>query len=84
MSVPESDHPEILLLGGGHANLLAAPLLRKALPDARILLIDAAPDAVYSGMIPGLVAGADQTETLARGELFVISIDITIGIIIGN
>ncbi len=57
MSVPESDHPEILLLGGGHANLLATPLLRKALPDARILLIDAAPDAVYSGMIPGLVAG---------------------------
>ena len=47
---------EILLLGAGHANLLAAPLLRQALPGARITLIDAAPQASYSGMFPGVVA----------------------------
>lgn len=49
--------PEILLLGAGHANLLAASPLREALPGARITLIDAAPQATYSGMFPGFVAG---------------------------
>lgn len=49
--------PEILLLGAGHANLLAAPTLRASLPRARITLIDPAPRATYSGMLPGWVVG---------------------------
>lgn len=47
----------ILLLGAGHANLLAVGPLRAALPDAGITLIDAAAAATYSGMVPGVVAG---------------------------
>ncbi|RJL06661.1 pyridine nucleotide-disulfide oxidoreductase [Paracoccus aestuarii] len=47
----------ILLLGAGHANLLAAGPLRAALPGARITLVDAAPVATYSGMFPGMIAG---------------------------
>ena len=55
--MPDPDGPEVLLLGAGHTNLLAAPRLRAALPDARITLIDAAAHATYSGMFPGFVAG---------------------------
>ncbi|CAM3049884.1 FAD-dependent oxidoreductase [Paracoccus nototheniae] len=51
------DNPRILLLGAGHANLLAARGLRAALPGAAITLIDAADQATYSGMVPGHVAG---------------------------
>jgi len=49
--------PDILLLGAGHANLLAVAPLRRDLPQARITLIDAARHAIYSGMFPGHVAG---------------------------
>lgn len=48
---------QILLLGAGHANLLALARLRAALPRTPILLIDAAACATYSGMVPGCVAG---------------------------
>ncbi len=51
------DDPRILLLGAGHANLLAVRLLRAELPRARITVIDAAAQANYSGMFPGYVAG---------------------------
>lgn len=68
--VPHPHRPEILLLGAGHANLLAVRPLRAALPEARITLIDAAPHATYSGMLPGVIAGhyhADQAQVdLAR------------------
>lgn len=47
----------ILLLGAGHAHLLALPPLRRALPDARIVLVDCDSHATYSGMFPGHVAG---------------------------
>ena len=51
------DTPRILLLGAGHANLLAVHRLREKLPRARITVIDAAAQASYSGMFPGYVAG---------------------------
>lgn len=47
----------IVLIGGGHAHLLALPILRRHAPRAKILLIDAEPRAIYSGMLPGLIAG---------------------------
>lgn len=52
-----ADDPRILLLGAGHANLLAVRALRAGLPQARIIVIDAAARATYSGMVPGHVAG---------------------------
>lgn len=52
-----ADSLRILLLGAGHANLLAVRALREGLPRARITVIDAAAQASYSGMFPGYVAG---------------------------
>lgn len=52
-----ADSSRILLLGAGHANLLAVRALRQAVPQAWITLIDAAAQASYSGMFPGVVAG---------------------------
>ncbi|WP_405405027.1 FAD-dependent oxidoreductase [Paracoccus sp. Ld10] len=52
-----ADSSRILLLGAGHANLLAVRALRSALPTARITVIDAAAQAHYSGMFPGCIAG---------------------------
>lgn len=54
----------IVLLGAGHANLLAVPALRAGLADAAITLIDAAAEATYSGMLPGHVAGHYDADEL--------------------
>ncbi|WP_282602699.1 FAD-dependent oxidoreductase [Paracoccus sp. PARArs4] len=51
----------ILLIGAGHAHLVALPALRQALPNARITLIDPGTEAAYSGMLPGVVAGHYDT-----------------------
>ncbi|MDB6181686.1 FAD-dependent oxidoreductase [Paracoccus fistulariae] len=67
--MPSEQPPHLLLLGAGHANLLATRPLRAALPEARITLIDAAPHATYSGMFPGMIAGyyrADQPQVDLR------------------
>lgn len=55
----------ILLLGAGHANLLAVRALRRGLPQARITLIDAAAEARYSGMLPGVIAGHYPPDAMA-------------------
>ncbi|SHI52066.1 selenide, water dikinase SelD [Wenxinia saemankumensis] len=54
-------HPltrDLVLIGGGHTHAL---VLRRwgmdPLPGARLTLIDPAPAAAYSGMLPGFVAG---------------------------
>jgi selenide,water dikinase len=56
---------EMVLVGGGHAHV---QLLRRfamaPLPGARLVLVVDRPVAVYSGMVPGFVAGQ-----YARGEL---------------
>lgn len=54
---PGSDRPRIVLVGAGHAHLLAVPAIRAGLPQARIVLVDPAPAATYSGMLPGVLAG---------------------------
>ncbi|QPM92469.1 FAD-dependent oxidoreductase [Pseudooceanicola algae] len=64
----DDDTPHIQLLGAGHANVLAVPTLRGAMPGARITLIDAAPQATYSGMFPGYIAGHYRPDDL-RVEL---------------
>lgn len=64
----------ILMIGAGHANLIALALLRASCPNARISLVEPASSATYSGMLPGFVAGhysgdqlsVDLAETCAR------------------
>jgi len=48
----------LVLVGGGHSHLLVLDRLRRRPPaHAEIVLVNPAPLAVYSGMIPGLIAG---------------------------
>jgi selenide,water dikinase len=50
---------ELLLLGGGHAHLgvLRDLARRGAAPGARVTLVAREAEALYSGMLPGLIAG---------------------------
>nr|WP_099824119.1 selenide, water dikinase SelD [Oceaniglobus indicus] len=56
---------DLLLVGGGHAHAL---LLRRwgmdPLPGVRVSVINPAPTAPYTGMLPGFVAGHYARETL--------------------
>ena len=45
----------LLLIGGGHTHVEV--VRRWALPDVDVTLVSAAPDAAYSGMLTGLIAG---------------------------
>lgn len=64
----------LVLLGGGHAHLaVLKDLARQGLPGTEVILVTPHPRTLYSGMIPGLVAGhysaeqcAIDTEALAR------------------
>jgi NADH dehydrogenase FAD-containing subunit len=48
----------ILLIGGGHAHLIAAPLIAQArVDDARIALVAPSAQLLYSGMMPGWLSG---------------------------
>ena len=48
----------ILLIGGGHAHLIAAPLIAQARVDrARIALVAPSAQLLYSGMMPGWLSG---------------------------
>jgi selenide,water dikinase len=49
---------EILLIGGGHAHLgVLRSLARRPLRGARLTLVAREAEAIYSGMLPGLIAG---------------------------
>ena len=55
----------VLLLGAGHAHLVLLRALReRPLAGARVTLITPSPRQVYSGMLPGFLAGH-----YARGEI---------------
>jgi pyridine nucleotide-disulfide oxidoreductase family protein len=48
----------VLLLGGGHAHLgVLAALAKQRMEGAEVMLLTPHTDLVYSGMVPGLVAG---------------------------
>lgn len=48
----------VVLLGGGHAHLrVLEAIAREPMPGAEVALISPHPRMVYSGMVPGLVAG---------------------------
>ncbi len=49
---------DLVLVGGGHSHaLVLRRWAMRPLPGARLTLIDPAPRAAYSGMLPGFVAG---------------------------
>ncbi|MEM9556750.1 MAG: selenide, water dikinase SelD [Acidobacteriota bacterium] len=49
---------EVILVGGGHAHVqVLKALAMRPLPDARLTVVVDRPVAVYSGMVPGYVAG---------------------------
>lgn len=47
----------VLLAGGGHTHLVAGPALAAGARDARIALVAPSPRLLYSGMMPGWLAG---------------------------
>ncbi len=48
----------LVLLGGGHAHVhVLHDLARRALRDAEVVLVSPFEDSIYSGMVPGWVAG---------------------------
>lgn len=48
----------VILLGGGHAHLhVLRALAAQPLPGAELMLVSPFPGLLYSGMVPGLVAG---------------------------
>ena len=49
---------EVVLIGGGHAHIeVLKNLGMKSFPDARVTIISRETQTVYSGMLPGLIAG---------------------------
>lgn len=49
---------DLVLIGGGHAHVqVLRRFMMSPLPDVRLTLVVDRPDAVYSGMVPGFVAG---------------------------
>ena len=61
---------DLVLVGGGHTHAL---VLRKwgmnPLPGARLTVINPAPSAPYSGMLPGFVAGHYRRDDLDIGDV---------------
>jgi len=56
----------VLLLGAGHAQLsVLAALARRRLPGAEVLLVSASERQIYSGMVPGLMAGRYSADDCA-------------------
>jgi selenide,water dikinase len=56
---------EVVLVGGGHAHIhVLERALEEPLPGARLTLVVDTPIAVYSGMVPGFVAGQYRAEEL--------------------
>ena len=56
---------DLLLIGAGHAHVqVLRSLLMQRPPDCRVTLIVDRPLAVYSGMVPGFVAGPYRAEEL--------------------
>jgi pyridine nucleotide-disulfide oxidoreductase family protein len=57
---------QLVLVGGGHAHLhVLAALAARPLPDARLTLVSPYPRQLYSGMLPGWIAGDYAIEDCA-------------------
>ncbi|MEM1087367.1 MAG: FAD-dependent oxidoreductase [Pseudomonadota bacterium] len=64
ITIKTTQRPKISLVGGGHTHaLVLARLSQKPLHDCEVTLINPGPIAIYSGMLPGFIAGHyDRTE----------------------
>ena len=59
---------QLVLLGGGHAHIhVLQDLARLTLPACRVTLVSPFDDLVYSGMVPGFVAGHYTLEVSSPG-----------------
>lgn len=56
--------PRLVLVGGGHAHVQVLRRFAMARPPAELTLVIDQPIAVYSGMVPGLIAGQYQRDDL--------------------
>ena len=59
------DRPHLLLVGGGHAHIQVFHDWLREPPDARVTLLVDRPEALYSGMVPGFVAGQYSQDELS-------------------
>jgi selenide,water dikinase len=60
-----SDVRDLVLVGGGHAHVqVIRRWLMRPLPDVRLCVVLDRPEAVYSGMVPGFVAGDYEAHEL--------------------
>jgi selenide,water dikinase len=56
---------EVVLVGGGHSHIqVLESLAKEPFPDARLTVVVDQPIAVYSGMVPGFIAGQYRAEEL--------------------
>ncbi len=70
----KSYHKELILVGGGHSHIEVLRRFRmRPAPGARVTLINPYPDAQYSGMLPGLIAG-HYSEEDTKLDLFKLSL----------
>jgi selenide,water dikinase len=56
--------PDLVLVGGGHAHVQVLRRFAMDPPAARVTLVVDSPIAVYSGMVPGYVAGQYRADEL--------------------
>ena len=54
----------VVLVGAGHAHVQVLEAFAESPPDCRLTLVVDTPIAVYSGMVPGFVAGQYRSEEL--------------------
>jgi len=60
-----SNRREVILVGGGHSHVqVLESLANRPLADAKVTVVVDKPIAVYSGMVPGFVAGQYMAEEL--------------------
>lgn len=63
---PRSTHQSILLIGGGHAHIqFLKAWHRSPVPNIDLYLISDSEIAIYSGMVPGYIAGQYDFQTLS-------------------
>ena len=62
---PASARPRVVLVGGGHAHVqVLRRMMMRPWPEARVTVVLDTPVAVYSGMVPGFVAGQYRVSEL--------------------
>ena len=60
-----SNERQVLLIGGGHSHVqVLESLATQPLPEANVRVIVDKPIAIYSGMVPGYVAGQYRASEL--------------------